>query len=87
MLCMLCYVVYVFNFCFLIFMAKNFCGPNRTKYIGPNRTKYIYTTKNSGHYTPVFLAPAEGWGALWTPGIKEKEVKRGVVLIITQSVC
>ena len=28
--------------------------------------KYIYT-RNSGRYAPFFLAPAEGWGALWAP--------------------
>ena len=27
----------------------------------------IYTTRNSGCYVPFFLAPAEGWGALWAP--------------------
>ena len=25
----------------------------------------IYYTRRSGRYSPIFLAPSEGWGALW----------------------
>ena len=27
----------------------------------------VYFTRSSEHYVPFFLAPVEGWGALWAP--------------------